>query len=298
MFNSLFWGEELRTKLSEVASTETLLDTGFLRNNMTAMIRLADGLIEDNLNGIQICKNFVAQAAVAAGKYAPNMEPVNICKLLQTKYASMANLSINIAPAVPQAILMDAYITTRILNAALGYVIHHDRTNGPMFLVTSVNQECEDAVLVLRLTNERPGDIGPQTVQVEAEELEIDAELPTSVDNNKYINQNEGVRPCLGSNDTRTGLPTDPLQDWKSDVKEMSKLISADSSFQLLDNCALFTLSFKLKAAQDCDDARRPLPEGMVFIGADDGENKQSNISTMLTLYIMADVAPRASYKG
>ena len=167
-----------------------------------------------------------------------------------------------------------------------------------MFLVTSVNQECEDAVLVLRLTNERPGDIGPQTVQVEAEELEIDAELPTSVDNNKYINQNEGVRPCLGSNDTRTGLPTDPLQDWKSDVKEMSKLISADSSFQLLDNCALFTLSFKLKAAQDCDDARRPLPEGMVFIGADDGENKQSNISTMLTLYIMADVAPRASYKG
>jgi len=110
-----------------------------------------DAMFQDNMDGVEKCKDFIILKQVAAGEYVPIPEAIDLRHFLSDRWGKRVNLTIHVDEAVPEWSMLSTDLIKIILSNATHNATEHGKRGGPITLSVEVAIENR---LMFRLENE------------------------------------------------------------------------------------------------------------------------------------------------
>jgi hypothetical protein len=110
-----------------------------------------DTMFEDNMDGVEKCKDFLVLKQVAAGDYVPIPEAIDLRHFLNDRWGKRVNLTIDVDEAVPEWTMLSLQLIKIILSNATHNAAEHGQHGGPITLSVEVGVGNR---LMFRLENE------------------------------------------------------------------------------------------------------------------------------------------------
>jgi CheY-like chemotaxis protein len=110
-----------------------------------------DVMYQDNMDGLEKCKDFLILKQVAAGTHTPIPEAIDLRHFLNDKWGKRVNLTVQVDEAVPQWAMLSLHLIKIILSNATHNATEHGKRGGPITLSVGVGMGNR---LVFRLENE------------------------------------------------------------------------------------------------------------------------------------------------
>jgi DNA-binding NarL/FixJ family response regulator len=109
-------------------------------------------MLQDNMDGVQKCKDFLILKQLAAGDYMPILEALDLHQCLKDRWGKRVNLTIHVAEAVPEWAMLSLDLVKIVLSNAMHNASEHGKKGGPITL--SVEVVGTGNRLMFRLENE------------------------------------------------------------------------------------------------------------------------------------------------
>jgi hypothetical protein len=110
-----------------------------------------DTIFQDNMDGVEKCKDFIVLKQVAAGEYVPILEPIDLRHFMPDRWGKRVNLKIHVDEAVPEWTMLSLQLLKIILSNATHNATEHGKKGGPITLSVEVGTGSR---LMFRLKNE------------------------------------------------------------------------------------------------------------------------------------------------
>jgi CheY-like chemotaxis protein len=102
------------------------------------LVQSLESMMRDNKSGHEKCKDALILKQISAGDYQPVLEALHVRSFCDTKWSSIAHLSIDVDPAVPKWLLASAALLNIILENAIHNAIEHGERSGQITMSLSV----------------------------------------------------------------------------------------------------------------------------------------------------------------
>jgi len=224
-------------------------------------------LFKENEEGVNNCRTVLLQKQINTGEYQVSESPCNLKDLLMST-CSGANVDVEVSPSIPDWIWLDTFLARLIIsNAYSNSVMHGPAAGGPIKISVMEIEEQGRSVSQSHFCIEMNNQPGPKHME---NLLEQARRGNNHLMNSKSAQEKSNLVPLIGSN-ASTMLGT-------SEISVVAKLMGARANLSFDETLVTFSLEFPAHTATA--PSEMTLPEGTIFVCADD------------------DLAARSGYKG